>query len=97
MIAGAYKAEQLAGKAGKIANIGNGCTVEAKELILDGKESYCSVYQPITEAEIVVQALVDAVNGKGKTGQYVNSNKSSPIGGLGTKENIAKFTPQFHS
>jgi ribose transport system substrate-binding protein len=97
MIAGAYKAEQLAGKAGKIANIGNGCTIEAKQLILAGKESYCSVYQPMTEAEIVVQALVDAVNGKGKTGQYVNSNNSSPIGGLGTKENIGKFTPQFHS
>jgi len=44
-----------------------------------------------------VQALINAVNGKGKTGQYVNSNNSSPIGGLGTKENIAKFTPQFHS
>jgi ABC-type sugar transport system substrate-binding protein len=97
MIAGAYKAEQLAGKAGKIANIGNGCTVEAKQLILDGKESYCSVYQPMTEAEIVVQALINAVNGKGKSGVYVNSNATSPIGGLGTKDNIAKFTPQFHS
>ena len=97
MIAGAYKAEQLAGKAGKIANIGNGCTVEAKQLILEGKESYCSVYQPITEAEIVVQALIDSVNGKGKTGQYVNSNNSSPIGSLGTKANISKFTPQYHS
>jgi ribose transport system substrate-binding protein len=97
MIAGAYKAEQLAGKAGKVANIGNGCTIEAKQLILQGKESYCSVYQPETEAEIVVQALINAVNGKGKTGLYVNSNATSPIGGLGTKQNIAKFTPQFHS
>src|SRR6516165_4728263 len=97
MIAGAYKAEQLAGKAGKVANVGNGCTIEAKQLILQGKESYCSVYQPETEAEIVVQALINAVNGKGKTGLYVNSNATSPIGGLGTKQNIAKFTPQFHS
>ena len=97
MIAGAYKAEQLAGKAGKVANIGNGCTIEAKQLILQGKESYCSVDQPMTEAEIVVQALINAVNGKGKTGLYVNSNATSPIGGLGTKQNIAKFTPQFHS
>jgi hypothetical protein len=44
-----------------------------------------------------VQALVDAVNGSTKTGIYVNSDKYSPIGGLGTKSNIAKFTPQFHS
>jgi ribose transport system substrate-binding protein len=97
MIAGAYKAEQLAGKAGKVANIGNGCTVEAKQLILQGDESYCSVYMPETEAEIVVQALINAVNGKGKSGQYVNSIANSPIGGLGTKANISKFTPQFHS
>ena len=61
MIAGAYKAEQLAGKAGKVANVGNGCTVEAKQLILDGKETACSVYLPMTEGRLVVQALVDAV------------------------------------
>ena len=97
MIAGAFKAEQLAGKAGKVSNIGNGCTVEAKQLILAGQESYCSVYMPETEAEIVVQALIDAVNGSKKTGLYVNSIAGSPIGGLGTKANIASFTPQFHS
>ena len=62
MIAGAYKAEKLAGKA-KIANIGNGCTFEAKQLILAGKEMACSVYLPITEGRLVVQALVNAVNG----------------------------------
>jgi ribose transport system substrate-binding protein len=96
MIAGAYKAEKLAGKT-NIANIGNGCTFEAKQLILAGKEMACSVYLPITEGRLVVQALVDAVNGATKTGVYVNANKFSPIGSLGTKSNIAKFTPQFHS
>ncbi len=96
MIAGAYKAEQLAGKT-NVANIGNGCTFEAKQLILAGKEMACSVYLPITEGRIVVQALVNAVNGATKTGVYVNANKFSPIGSLGTKSNIAKFTPQFHS
>jgi len=95
MIAGAYKAEQLAGKSGKIANIGNGCTFEAKQLILTGKEAACSVYLPISEGRAVVQALVNAVNGSKKTGIYVNPK--SPIGRLGTKANIAKFTPQFHS
>jgi ribose transport system substrate-binding protein len=97
MIAGAFKAEQLAGKAGKVSNIGNGCTYEAKQLILKGQESACSVYLPQTEGELVVQALVNAVNGSTKTGIYINANKYSPIGSLGTKSNIAKFTPQFHS
>jgi ribose transport system substrate-binding protein len=97
MIAGAYKAEALAGKAGKIANIGNGCTFEAKQLILAGKENACSVYLPRREGQLVVQALVDAVNGSTKTGIYVNANKYSPIGSLGTKANIAKLTPEFHS
>jgi ribose transport system substrate-binding protein len=97
MIAGAVKAEKLAGKAGKIANIGNGCTFEAKKLILAGQQMACSVYLPKTEARIAVQALVDAVNGKKTTGIYVNPNKFSPIGSLATKANIGKFTPQFHS
>src|SRR5262249_40341977 len=95
MIAGAYKAEQLAGKSGKVSNIGNGCTFEAKQLILTGKEMACSVYLPISEGRAVVQALVNAVNGSKKTGIYVNPK--SPIGRLGTKANIARFTPQFHS
>lgn len=95
MIAGAYKAEQLAGMAGKVANVGDGCTFEAKQLVLAGKELACSVYLPRTEGQVVVQALVNAVNGSTKTGIYVNP--VSPIGRLGTKANIAKFTPQFHS
>src|SRR5262249_37594220 len=58
MIAGAYQAEKLAGVAGKVANIGNGCTFEAKQLILSGQEMACSVYLPRTEGRIAVQALV---------------------------------------
>ena len=96
MIAGAVKAEQLAGKTG-IKMYGNGCTFEAKQLILQGKQTGCSVYLPRTEGRLVVQALVNAVNGSTKTGIYINANKYSPIGNLGTKANIAKFTPEFHS
>ncbi|HZT16050.1 MAG TPA: sugar ABC transporter substrate-binding protein [Gaiellaceae bacterium] len=96
MIAGAYKAEQLAGKSG-IKMYGNGCTFEAKQLILQGKQTGCSVYLPRTEGRLVVQAIVNAVNGSKKTGIYVNPLKYSPIGGLGTKANIAKFKPEFHS
>jgi ribose transport system substrate-binding protein len=97
MIAGAYRAEQLAGKTGQVANVGNGCTFEAKQLILQGKELACSVYLPRTEGRLAVQAILNAINGSTKTGIYINPNKFSPIGSLGTKANIARFTPQFHS
>jgi len=97
MIAGAVKAAQLAGKAGKIKMYGNGCTFEAKQLILQGKQTGCTVYLPRTEGRLVVQALIDAVNGKGKTGVSIDPTPRSPIGGLGTKANISKFTPEFHS
>jgi len=97
MIAGAVKAAQAAGKAGKIKMYGNGCTFEAKQLILKGKQTGCTVYLPRTEGRLVVQALIDAVNGKGKTGVSIDPTPRSPIGGLGTKANIGKFTPEFHS
>jgi len=98
MIAGAAKAEKLAGKApGSIKMYGNGCTFEAKQLILNGTQTGCSVYLPRTEGRLVVQALVNAVNGSKQTGIYVNPLKYSTIGPLGTKANIAKFTPEFHS
>ncbi|MFL5929124.1 MAG: sugar ABC transporter substrate-binding protein [Gaiellaceae bacterium] len=97
MIAGAVKAAQLAGKAGKIKMYGNGCTFEAKQLILQGKQAGCTVYLPRTEGRLVVQALVNAVNGKGKTGVSIDPTPMSPIGGLGTKANISKFSPEFHS
>ena len=76
---------------------GNGCTFEAKQLILQGKQAGCAVYLPRTEGRLVVQALVNAVNGSRKTGIFVDPLKFSSIGGLGTKANIAKFQPEFHS
>jgi ribose transport system substrate-binding protein len=97
MIAGAVKAAQAAGKAGEIKMYGNGCTFEAKQLILQGKQAGCTVYLPRSEGRAVVQALVNAVNGHGKTGVSVDPTKTSPIGRLGTKANISKFKPEFHS
>jgi ribose transport system substrate-binding protein len=97
MIAGAVKAAQAAGLAGKIKMYGNGCTFEAKQLILQGKQTGCTVYLPRTEGRLVTQALIDAVNGKGKTGVSIDPTPRSPIGGLGTKANISKFSPEFHS
>jgi hypothetical protein len=46
---------------------------------------------------VVVNALLQAVNGKKATGIYVDPLKFSPIGRLGTKANIRKFKPEFHS
>src|SRR5437763_6510880 len=97
MIAGAARAAKVVGKSGKIKMYGNGCTFEAKKLILDGVQTGCTVYLPRTEGRLVAQALVNAVNGKKKTGIFIDPLKYSPIGGLGTKANIAKFTPEFHS
>jgi ribose transport system substrate-binding protein len=97
MIAGSVRAARIAGREGKIKMYGNGCTVEAKQLIEQGTQTGCSVYLPRTEGRLVVAALVDAVNGSKKTGIYVNPLKYSNIGGLGTKANIAKFKPEFHS
>jgi ABC-type sugar transport system substrate-binding protein len=97
MIAGSARAARIAGRQGKIKMYGNGCTVEAKQLIEQGVQTGCSVYLPRTEGRLVVRALVNAVNGSKQTGTYVNPLKYSPIGGLGTKANIAKFQPEFHS
>jgi ribose transport system substrate-binding protein len=96
MIAGAARAAKAAGKSG-IKMYGNGCTFEAKKLILQGVQTGCTVYLPRTEGRLVVTALIDAVQGKGKDGVSVNPNKYSSIGNLGTKANIAKFQPEFHS
>jgi ribose transport system substrate-binding protein len=98
MIAGAARAARLSGASnGKIKMYGNGCTLEAKQLIEAGTQAGCSVYLPRTEGRLVVRALVNAVNGDKTTGVYVNPLKYSSIGGLGTKANIGKFTPEFHS
>ena len=96
MIAGAARAAKAAGKSG-IKMYGNGCTIEAKKLILDGVQTGCTVYLPRTEGRLVVDALIKAAEGKGKSGVAIDPTPLSPIGGLGTKKNIAKFHPEFHS
>ena len=98
MIAGAYRAIKLAGiPDGKIKLYGNGCTFEAKQLILQGKQAGCTVYLPRSEARFAVDLLVRAVNGEQVTGRTIDPITLSPIGPIGTKANIAKFTPEFHS
>jgi hypothetical protein len=76
---------------------GNGCTFEAKQLILQGKQTGCMVYLPRTEGRTVTSLLIKAVNGSKRTGISLDPLSESPIGPLGTKANIAKFNPEFHS
>jgi ribose transport system substrate-binding protein len=98
MIAGAYKAAKLAGyKDGEIKMYGNGCTIEAKQLILEGKQTGCAVYQPRTEAREVVDLLIKAARGDDIEGRVIDPLKFSPIGDIGTKENLNQFKPEFHS
>jgi ribose transport system substrate-binding protein len=96
MIAGAVRAAAAAGKTG-IKMYGNGCTFEAKQLILAGKQAGCMVYLPRTEGKTVVSFLIRAVNGEKLSGLSIDPLSQSPIGPLGTKANIAKFKPEFHS
>ena len=98
MIAGAYRAIRLAGiPDGKIKLYGNGCTFEAKRLILQGKQTGCAVYLPRTEAKFAVDLLVRAALGERVTGRTIDVLALSPIGPVGTRANIAKFKPEFHS
>jgi ribose transport system substrate-binding protein len=96
MIAGAVRAEKAAGKSG-IKMYGNGCTFEAKQLILKGTQTGCMVYLPRSEGRTITSLLIGAVNGSKKTGISIDPLTTSPIGPLGTKTNIAKFKPEFHS
>ncbi len=98
MINGALKAAKLAGVAdGKIKMFGNGCTFEAKRDILNGKVAGCSVYLPRTEARIATDLLIRAVGGEKVQGRSTDPLTFSPIGPTGTKANIARFKPEFHS
>ena len=98
MIDGSYRAIRLAGiPDGQIKLYGNGCTFEAKRLILAGKQAGCSVYLPRTEAKIVVDLLVRAVNGEQIRNRSIDPLTLSPIGPFGTRANIARFKPEFHS
>jgi len=97
MIAGAYRAAKLAGLEKQIKMFGNGCTFEAKRDILAGKIFGCAVYLPRTEARIAVDLLVRAANGERVQGRSIDPLTLSPIGPVGTRDNIARFKPEFHS
>ena len=86
MIDGAYRAIRLAGiPDGRIKLYGNGCTYEAKRLIQQGKQAGCSVYLPRTQAKIVVDLLVRAVNGEQIRNRSIDPLTASPIGPFGNQ------------
>jgi ribose transport system substrate-binding protein len=97
MIAGAYRAAQLAGREKQIRFFGNGCTFESKRDILAGKLYGCAVYLPRTEARIAADLLIRAVLGYNVGSRSIDPLTLSPIGPIGLRSNIARFTPEFHS
>ena len=97
MVAGAYRAARLAGKQDDIQFFGNGCTFESKRDILAGKLYGCAVYMPRSEARMAADLLIRAVRGANVGSRAVNAEKLSPIGVIGTKANISRFQPEFHS
>lgn len=97
MIAGAYRAARAKGLEKRIKMFGNGCTFEAKRDILAGKVYACAVYLPRTEGRMAADLLIRAVNGERVEGRSVDPLTLSPIGPVGTRANIARFKPEFHS
>ncbi|MDW8338315.1 MAG: sugar ABC transporter substrate-binding protein [Thermoleophilia bacterium] len=97
MVAGAYRAARLAGKEKQIRFFGNGCTFESKRDILAGKLFGCAVYMPKTEARIATDLLIRAVQGFNVGSRSIDPLSLSPIGPIGTKANIKRFQPEFHS
>ena len=97
MIAGAYRAARAKGLDKKIKMFGNGCTFEAKRDILAGHVYGCAVYLPRTEARIAATYLIKDVRGASIKNKYIDPLKFSNIGPIGTKANIGRFKPEFHS
>lgn len=97
MVAGALRAARLAGKDKQIRFFGNGCTFESKRDILAGRIYGCAVYLPRTEARLATDLLVRAVQGFSVGSRSIDPLSFSPIGPIGTKANIARFKPEFHS
>jgi ribose transport system substrate-binding protein len=97
MVAGAYRAARLANKEEDITFFGNGCTFESKRDILAGKLYGCAVYMPRTEARVAAERLIRAVRGANVGSRAIDPQRFSPIGVIGTKANIRRFKPEFHS
>jgi ribose transport system substrate-binding protein len=97
MIAGAYRAARARRLEGKIKMFGNGCTFEAKRDILAGRIYGCAVYLPRTEARIAADYLIQAVRGRNIKNRSIDPLRFSKIGAIGTRANIGRFQPEFHS
>jgi ABC-type sugar transport system substrate-binding protein len=80
---------------GKVQITGMGASRPAKEAVLAGRWYGSIVTLPITEGEVAVKALIDAVRGSYDGPPAPNIIEESPIGPLMIKDNAAEFTPQW--
>ena len=95
MIVGAEKAVRQAGKAGDIALIGGGATVDGVKAIKEGRWFGSTVYVPKTEGRVVTEHLVRAVRGDDIEGKSIDPLDYSKAGRVVTKKNAGKFKPEF--
>jgi ribose transport system substrate-binding protein len=75
--------------------IGNGAGVEAVQAIKEGRWHSTYVFMPYTESVIGMNMLIAAIRGDRRRALNVDMRKRSPVGLFVTKENAAKFKPEF--
>jgi len=97
MIDGAYRAARAKGLAANIKLVGNGCTFEAVKAIREGRQFACAVYLPRTEGRIAADLLIRALRGERVEGRSIDPLVFSPVGPIVTKDNVDRFSPEFHS
>lgn len=93
---GAETAIKAAGKAGQIKIIGYGGTEQAVAAVAAGRWFGDDVQVPVTEAELGLKGVIDAVR-LGKTTGHVDPVAADKVPGNGmlTKENAAGFEAQY--
>lgn len=91
---GAETALKDAGLLGKVKLIGWGGSIQSKPRIMDGRWYGTIAAAPVAEGKYLIEGVV----GKIRTGKglgFIDTTETLPNGGVITKDNIAKFTPQF--
>jgi ribose transport system substrate-binding protein len=91
---GAEQAVKSAGKAGKIALIGNGASRPGVEAVQKGRWFGTVVLLPFTEGKTGAELLIKAVRGE-DVPNMVDSAELSPIGPVVTADNAADFEAQW--
>jgi ribose transport system substrate-binding protein len=95
MTVGAAQAVRAAGKAGKIALIGDGASKPAVKAIRDGQWFGSYVILPQTEGRLGAEYAINAVRGK-SVPTFVRSIDKSPIGPVATKRTVGNFGGEWN-